>query len=74
MDPLLVGILTLLEKGGPYVLAGVFAIMWWDQRTERKEMTGLLLQTVPDMIAVTKDVKAAVDMLRVAMGGKTGGL
>lgn len=73
MDPALTAILSLLEKGGPLLLAGVFAVMWYGERTERKEMTGLLLQMVPDMIAVTKDVKAAVDLLRVAVGGKTGG-
>lgn len=73
MDPGLVAILGLIEKGGPYALAAVFAIMWYGERTERKETTHLLLQMVPDMIAATTDVKAAIDMLRVAVGGKSGG-
>lgn len=72
MDPL-TSILAFIEKGGPFALASVFAVMWWNERTERKDTTKLLLQMVPDMIGATKDVKAAIDMLRVAVGGKTGG-
>jgi hypothetical protein len=72
VDPLLTALLGAMEKGGPWAVAIVFAIGWWLERTERKENTGLLLKMVPDMIAATKDVKAAIDMLRVAVGGKGG--
>lgn len=70
MDPALTGLVGMIDKGGPYVLASVFAFMWWYERTERRERTELLLKMVPDMVAAVKDVKAAIDMLRVAMGGK----
>lgn len=72
MEPMLTALLAALERGGPYVIAIVFAILYWDQRLERREQTALLLKLVPEMVAVTKDVKAAIDMLRVAMGGKGG--
>lgn len=70
MEPALTTILGLLERGGPWALASVFAVLWWGERSERRENTALMLKMVPDMIGAVKDMNGAIDMLRVVMGGK----
>jgi hypothetical protein len=60
--------LELAQKLGP-VGAALFAVLWWFERAERKEMTALLLKMLPDNVSALKDAKAAIDMLRVAVGG-----
>jgi hypothetical protein len=48
----------------------IFAVLFWMERAERKETNEVLLKVIPDAIAAIRDTKAAVDMLRVAMGGR----
>jgi len=39
----------LLNKGGPYAIAMVFAFMWWLERTERKAAQEKLNATLDSM-------------------------
>lgn len=49
--------------------AAVFAFLYWRADVERKEMTKLLIDTIPKMTEAIETCKASVDMLRVAVGG-----
>lgn len=51
--------------------AAIFAFLYWRADAERKEMTKLLLQLIPETRDAIKAGEAAITLLRVAVGGKT---
>lgn len=57
--------------GGPAApIAVVFAYLFWNERAERRENAKASFDLAIQTVEALKDSKAAVDMLRVAMGTK----
>jgi len=73
MDPV-TAILALFEKGGPYVIAGVFVVLWWraEKRNEAlhdkmyggdKSLLERVVTALTDGTATLKLLAAAIERI-----------
>lgn len=71
MDPTLGEILRNVAAGGP--IAAVFAILWWLERGERKELQQRFEERVDRMTAASNSVANGLELLRhlVTTNGRT---
>lgn len=67
MDKLLDALLGM-GTAGPIV--GTFAFLWWQERSERKELAGKVMDLAVGAQAAIKDQTAALNALAGRIGGK----
>lgn len=54
---------ALIALGAPGVMLAVMFYMWWQERTERRELNGKLITMTADGIAAEKDMTNALNLL-----------
>lgn len=63
MDPVLAEIIRNVATGGPTAFAVVFAILWFIERSERKEKETKFEERVDRMVAATNASATATGLL-----------
>lgn len=47
-----------IDKGGPATLALIFAILYWQEKSERKEMTKLNMEMTPRLLTALNFIQS----------------
>lgn len=68
MGPELTALIGLISGGGPYVLAAVFAFLWWTEREDGRLRRALFDQLLERALSVINGNANALGDLRVFLG------
>jgi hypothetical protein len=68
VDPSLGALIGLITGGGPYVLAAVFAFLWWSEREERRAGQATIASLLERTLKALSDTANAIGDLRVVLG------
>lgn len=66
MDPALAFITGALDKGGPALLAIVFAVLYFQEKAERKAMTTMFIDLNPKILVTLNEIRSILS----ATGGR----